>query len=294
VKASTKALCIALVAVWVLPVEWNAETQPPGVALAPATGARTAFAAASPGDASNPQPADETQVLDHFPLHIGTQWSYRNISKSAVDTAGSIFTVRWRSRVMIAEHVQTPQGLLVRRRLEIQDVKYDYPPDTRADTVAGIKASLPERGIAQYLIRGNSVFEVDGPADGQTESDWIQSLDRDWDDVCPAFVFPLTADSHWSERTREEKDRQQALAFQEGKGNAPNPVMYYWIVDGTEDLNLPIGKVPGTVRLIYRALGGPLQVWFKDGIGVVKTSFVHHGSFGEEESVLDEFLPATH
>ena len=195
---------------------------------------------------------------------------------------------------MIADHVQTPQGLLVRRRLEIQDVKYDYPPGTRPDTIADFKASLPERGIPQYLIRGNAVFEVDGPATGQSEGDWIQSLDRNWDDVCPVFVFPLSADARWSERTREEKDHQQALAFEQGKAGAPNPVMYYWSAEGTEDLNLPIGKVPGTVHLIYRALSGPMEVWFKDGIGVVKTAYVHQGSYDEEESVLDEFLPASH
>src|SRR5262245_61611343 len=197
VKASTNALCIALLTLRVLPAERSAEIQPPGVALASAT-----HDPASPANASSPQPADETQVLDHFPLQVGSQWSYRNITKSAVDSSGSIITVRWRSRVLIADHVQTPQGLLVRRRLEIQDVKYDYPPGTRPDTIADFKASLPERGIPQYLIRGNAVFEVDGPAAGQSESDWIQSLDRDWDDVCPAFVFPLTTDSHWSERTR--------------------------------------------------------------------------------------------
>ena len=293
-KTPTTALCIALLALRVLPGERHAGAEAPGAAAARATSARSDFGAASSAAASNPQPADGTQVLDHFPLQVGTQWSYRNISKSAVDSAGSIIIVRWRSRVTIAAHVRTSQGLLVRRRLEIQDVQYDYPAGTRADTVAEFKESIPEHRIPQYLIRGISVFEVDGPADGQKESEWLQSLERNWDEVCPAFVFPLAADSRWSERTREEKDHQQALAFEAGKGSAPNPGMYYWSAEGTEDLNLPIGKVAGAVHLIYRALGGPMQVWFKEGVGVVKTAFVHQGSYEEEESVLDEFLPVSH
>ena len=265
-----------------------------------AVGTLSAYASASDLAASrvalsaSATPGQATEVLDHLPLQIGTQWSYRNISKSAVDSTGGIITVRWRSRVTIAAHVQTSQGLLVRRRLEIQDVQFDYPPGSRADTVALFKASIPEHRIPQFLIRGNSVFEVDGPADDQTESDWLQSLDRNWDEVCPAFVFPLAADSRWSERTREERDQQQATAFEQGKGDAPNPVMYYWSAEGMEELNLPIGKMPGAVHLIYRALGGPLQVWFKDRVGIVKTAFVHQGSYEEEESVLDEFLPASH
>jgi len=97
---------------------------------------------------------------------------------------------------------------------------------------------------------------------------------------------------HWSEFVREEADFKQGQLFREGKGDAPNPGMYYWAVQKREDLDLPAGKIEGAYRLIYRANGGPMNIWFKEGVGIVETSFIHSGSHWEERSLLKKFIPA--
>ena len=90
----------------------------------------------------------------------------------------------------------------------------------------------------------------------------------------------------WAERKRELADIRAMEEFTAGRGPAPNPGMYYWTNEGTEDLTLPFGKVSGAVHLAYRTNPDSTNVWFKSGIGLVKESSYHHGTRIESESQL--------
>ena len=89
----------------------------------------------------------------------------------------------------------------------------------------------------------------------------------------------------------EEPDVEAGRLFAAGKGPAPNPLMYYWACEGEEDVEVPAGKMPAVFRFAYRTLGGPVNVWFAPGIGVVKETIGHSGTYIEMTSMLVRFRP---
>jgi hypothetical protein len=231
------------------------------------------------------EPAD---VFKWFPLEIGSEWTYQNKYEMAFGSKGAMAKVSWESKVRVTERTKTSKGIFVKMETVKENIHYDLPPEMSEEDLAWLKKTINDKRSPDYLIRGNYVFaeskyttEVSEPADA----------DINWNERCPDFFFPMSIGLGWAERNREQADFDQLQLFQHGKGEAPTG-MYYWDVEGKEDLIVPAGKITGVYRLAYRSLGGPTFVWFKDGIGVVKTSFVHQGTPWEESSVLKKFVPA--
>ena len=108
------------------------------------------------------------------------------------------------------------------------------------------------------------------------------------DQATPDFFFPMTIGIRWSERQREQADLEKLTLFRQGKGGAPNPGNYYWVVESRQDVTTPYGEIEDAFRLIYRTVGGPLIRWFKPGIGIVRESSSHSGTYIETDSVLKE------
>ena len=87
----------------------------------------------------------------------------------------------------------------------------------------------------------------------------------------------------------EEADFKQMLLFQQGKSGAPNPGMYYWLVEKKEDVVTEFGKTVDAFFVIYRTVGGPSKRWFKEKVGLVRESSHHAGTYIESDSILREF-----
>jgi hypothetical protein len=234
----------------------------------------------------------KVDVLKFFPLNVGAQWVYENERKEAVGKDNVMLRAIWESVLTVVKQVKTSDGLLVKRSSSVRNVRYDLPATADQSSIAMFKMSVETPRVPDYFVRGNYVFEVYDTAAIENRNSSKASRNRDWDNQCPQFFFPMRIGLRWSEFARESVDFKQAQLFWQGKGDAPNPGMYYWVVTDRKDLELPAGKIQGVSELIYRTNGGPLVVWFKEGIGIVKSSFIHSGSPWEERSVLKQFVPA--
>jgi hypothetical protein len=80
------------------------------------------------------------------------------------------------------------------------------------------------------------------------------------------------------DRSQEYKDYQQGELWKQGKGPAPNPVMYYWSVGEMTELCLSFGCLQEVIPLRYRLRGGFVSVWFKKGIGIVQEKYTQHNT----------------
>ena len=237
---------------------------------------------------------EETQpakVFDHFPLEVGNRWIYRETYTTEIGAPPRKIKSTWGKEVNIVEHFSIPEGTLVRRREQFSDFQHDFSGEWTAEQKAEYLRRLPTGNESYSLIRGNYIFDLGergwDPERGELTGRFRTSLDTT---VVPDFFFPMTLGLMWAEKDRERRDLAQATRFRQGTGGAPNPGMYYWRVEGREDVAVPYGTVAGAFRLVYRSLSGPVERWFKDGVGVVRERKRHSGSYLESESVLVEFL----
>ena len=244
---------------------------------------------------------EETQsakVLDHFPLRVGNRWIYSEMSATRMAAPLRQIKSTWWKEVSIVEHISIPEGTLVRRRERFSDFQQEFSPRQQeffpgwtAEQKAEYLRSLPAEKESYYLIRGNYIFDLGergwDPERGELTGRYRTELDTT---IVPDFFFPLTPGLMWAEKNRERRDLEQVRRFRQGTAGAPNPGMYYWRVEGREDVEVPYGKVTGADRLVYRALSGSVHRRFKDGLGVVRERKYRSGSYLEFESVLVEFL----
>jgi hypothetical protein len=227
----------------------------------------------------------------HFPVELGNRWTYENVYRSAVGSAEGVVEVTWRSDVVIQAHHVVPEGMVVLCSKRIYNVMYDYPDDTTEQELPWFKKNVPDMSAAHYIIAGNYVYEI---SDDAWDADKV-SLTRDYSQafgegtITPKFFFPLGAVRMWSERVRERADRDQSELFKQGQVSAPNPGMYYWVVEDQQNVEVPFGLVSAAFRLVYRTVGGSATVWFKPGLGVIKETYRHFGTYLESESVLLSF-----
>ena len=138
------------------------------------------------------------------------------------------------------------------------------------------------------------MFEV-SPYDLDVERlEWLHEGFRRPGDVrepLPCFFYPLDKVVVWAERSRELKAMEEERLFMAGLGPAPNPANYFWHVEDREEVVVPYGRVKDAVRLHYGTLGGPREVWFESGIGVVRDTIQRNLDFLSEEVVLLDFTP---
>jgi hypothetical protein len=239
--------------------------------------------------------------LEYFPLAVGTKWTYASTDRWGVGSGKSIITIEWITEHTITGEYDIPEGKVFVGEFIIRDVRYDDPPDA-SETELNWFRHIPNLGpaglrIKNYLVAGNYVFSL--PDQGYQW--WDAAAKRltarcreEHSSATPELFFPLDGAHCWSDRLSEERDYQAALLWKAGKGPAPNPSTYYWIVNEREDVEVPYGKVRDAMKLRYTANCGTATVWFKEGLGFVKAGFIHGGSYIESETTLVDFAPASH
>jgi hypothetical protein len=253
------------------------------------------------------EPAD---VLDYFPLQVGNMWVYEYTQKNAIETeaelpetedckdkpydpfehCGPTLTKQWTEEVVVTGHYDVPEGKVIVREVQEKDVRFEYPAEIDASEIGDLDRGEKTR-IEPYLIRGNYVYEIPEWGWDPELGELTPKLRERLEGLVPDFFFPMSKVQLWAERKREEDDFRRSELFKQGKGPAPNPGMYYWAVQESGPVQVPYGKIEGSYFLMYRTVGGPSMVWFKDGLGVVKTEYVHSGSYWNTFSELRAFYP---
>ena len=288
-KASWARLLPCALSVLTAPTELRGGTEPVGP-QPPVAGTR----AVDPGPRVHfsrelKHPVD---VLDYFPLQVGSRWTYRHTSKDLMGPDRVMITVQWVEDIQIVAHKELPEGKLVLRKTTVRDVTCEPPDTARKEDVEWCRQRPSRLTRTHYLIQGNYLFEV-------SEEDLeLERLERFHDgfrgarglhEPLPCFFFPMDQVSAWAERSRELEAMEQARLFQAGLGPAPNPGNYFWHVMDREEVAVPYGRVADAVHLHYGTLGGPCQVWFKRGIGVVRETVQRNLDFLSLEAVLLDF-----
>jgi hypothetical protein len=267
----------------------------------------------SGGDVASPRPAIAAQdvdqvprayfsrefkgavnVHDYFPLKVGTRWSYRHTSKDLAGPQMAMISVRWIEDIRIVARRKLPEGELILRKTTVRDIKTEHADNAQAEDVEWFRQQPLRLTRTHYLIQGNYVFEV---------SEYDLDLDRlEWlhdnftrtvgpREPLPRFFFPMEKVSVWAERSLELKTMEEARLFQAGLGPAPNPANYFWHVLGREEVVVPYGRIKDAVHLHYGTLGGPGEVWFKRGVGIVRETAQRREDFLNREVVLLHFAP---
>jgi hypothetical protein len=232
--------------------------------------------------------------LDYYPLDIGTTWIYDQTYKTVTGVPARLITITWESEETVLAHYEYPEGILIVRRIRNRHVVHDYPEDIAQHLLQGFCEGhpIPDEEMAYYFVRGNYLYTA-------TEQDWDrehQTLSQRYrqqiqhDPGTPAFFFPLEEIRVWGDRSREYEDYHQGELWKQGKGPAPNPVMYYWYVEEMTDVCVPLGCLQEVIPLIYRQVSGPERIWFKNGIGIVREQYTHQGTYLETEKVLKQFM----
>ncbi len=229
--------------------------------------------------------------VDELPVGIGTHWTYRNVYRSGIWATGKVITVTWESARLVRAHHVTPEGTVVILEMRVSDVKYDYPATISEEEIEWFKENIPSRSTFHYLLCGNYVFSVPEWAWDASTKSLTARYQQELRDGCVTteFFFPMGSVKMWCDRNREMADFEAGVLWEQGKGPAPCPGNYYWVFEGREHVEVPFGLVPDTYRLIRPALTGGSQVWFKPGLGVVKETYRHQGTFIERESELVSF-----
>ena len=234
------------------------------------------------------QVKESVNVFDYFPLEVGNRWVYEDTY--ATDYGNPPRRVRRTStrEVTIVGRDSIPEGTVVHWREGNTDVEHDFGPGWSEEEKAAFTKPSSPATHRFYLVRGSYVLPFythswDAAAKALTERCRSQL-----DQATPDFFFPMTIGIRWSERQREQPDLEKLTLFRQGKGGAPNPGNYYWVVESRQDVTTPYGEIEDAFRLVYRTLGGPHRRWFKPGIGIVRESSSHSGTYIETDSVLKE------
>jgi len=233
--------------------------------------------------------ASDESILKTMALQVGNRWVYDYTYKSTIGSTGKIITVRYEKHVSVVAHRRMPQGLVVLTAEAVHGTKYDYPVEVGEKAVSWFKTNLPGVVTAHYLIDNGYVYRIDkGRWDDEKRK--LTAECREWlRDACPEFFFPMSERLHWSDRKREERDYLDGLLFEVGKAGAPIAFIFYWKVGGTKSVDLPIGEVRAATRITWHDNTGHTVRWVKEGMGVVKETYGHHGTYIESEMTLKEF-----
>ena len=231
---------------------------------------------------------ESVNVFDYFPLEVGNRWVYQDTY--ATDYGNPPRRVRRTStrEVRIVAHDSASEGTVVHWRERNSDVKHEFGPgwteEQKATFVEGL-GSLEDR---LYLIRGSYILHVHGHSWDDAARDLTERYRSYLEKATPDFFFPLTIGIRWSHPQREQADLEKLTLFRQGRGGAPNPGHYYWVVESRQDVTTPYGEIEDAFLLTYRTIGGPLRRWFKPGIGIVRESSSHSETYIETDSVLKE------
>jgi len=201
-----------------------------------------------------PSVGSAAQVLDWFPLQVGSRWIYSNFSKSG-DPAKP--TVRaWTTIDTVIEHRQIAEGTVVVMGVE-----------QRGMSDGGW---LAQRNQSNYLIRGECVYALHEGWDAlklDLTDDYRRQLSSGA--AAPDFCFPIETGQRWG-----------------------NPQDWGWIAEGYVSSDRPgAAALAGSYRIKCTWNQGPLYVWFKRGTGIMAESYSHNGTYEEYGRVLKSFVP---
>ncbi len=225
-------------------------------------------------EVGSPEPAEA-----HLPTAPGTTWTYRWTHDYVAPGTTDTITARWTQEVTITDTVRTQHGLILLRGERVSD--------RTATTRDGRPFPLQESDrfvspAASLLLRGPNVYEVTGSHD-ELDS-WIVRLEEH----TPILFFPMQTGLRWSNAARERTDLTALERWRSGIGGAPNPGMYYWVVESVRDAD------PGPVHeLWYRTVGGPYVHDYVNGVGIVRYWTRHQGSYWETSAELVGFEPGS-
>ncbi|GMW00177.1 MAG: hypothetical protein AMXMBFR84_13150 [Candidatus Hydrogenedentota bacterium] len=238
---------------------------------------------------------EHVESMTHFPHPLGQSQIYRNVYKSAVGPGNHVATISWIRAITVIKHIQIPEGTMVIRRVTNSNIQYDVPEDATETSLQWFRENLANDRTDHLLFAGDYVYEVDdrvwNHSANQLMPDFARSLAQGG--VTPCLHFPLKLRDKWSERTREEADSELTARFEAGQGPAPNPGLWYWIVQAVEPIETPFGQIENTYQLRYQTLGGYEARWFKQGVGFVRFENKHGGSYFESSSELIAVKPNT-
>ncbi len=231
---------------------------------------------------------ESANVFEYFPLELGNRWVYQDTY--ATDYGNPPRRVRRTStrEVTIVRHDLVSEGTVIHWRERNTDVKHEFGPGWTEEQKATFikRPNLATERL--YLVSGSYVLPLYPHSWDDAAKDLTERYRSQLDKATPDFFFPMTVGIRWSHRQREQTDLEKLTLFRQGKGGAPNPGLYYWVVESRQDVTTPYGEIEDAFRLVYRTLGGPLIRWFKPGIGIVRESSSHSGTYIETDSVLKE------
>jgi hypothetical protein len=226
--------------------------------------------------------ADSVRAEDYVPTQVGTTWTYAWTYKQLSDDLADTVTTRWMETVSIVETREIAEGLLLVRASTASDLSASGSDGSRQPTPDSPPLRLPE-DISHLFLRGSYVYELHVQPD-EAEA-W---LGEHFEKLTPFLFFPMRPDLRWSDPERERADYEQVLRWRRGEGGAPNPGMYYWVVDRANQEDL-LGQSSEVFRITYRTIGGPLINWFAKNIGIFRHFNRHSGTYWETEGRLVDF-----
>jgi len=213
-------------------------------------------------------------VLAHFPLQVGSRWTYETTYYTG--DPDKPHADRWSWEVRVTRHAKVTEGLVVAREARV----LEGTPRIRGEAAA-----------PWYLVTNGYVYELDATAwDEEAQlvhPDFTRRMRAG--ELTPAFFFPMRVGLWWAEKEREQADLRDLKERKE----APNG-FYHWQVTAQGGAgHCGCMKVPANAfDLLYFTAGGPSEVFFQDGVGVVGMWNRHSGTYWEERTVLKRFIPA--
>lgn len=206
---------------------------------------------APPPQTPTPTPA-RPPILDAWPLRQGAAWVY----SVTLDYAQGTGVTHWTGAITetITSAMQQDSGWVFDFQIEGHPLRTDEQGNQQG----------------QYVALGNRLYKWFGH---QETSRLIAQQGQGFEDN-QVLVVPLASGQVWG--------APQHLVRGDG--------LYFWHVQGQEDLATPAGKFAGCYELALRTNPDHINVWFCPGIGIVRQEYHHHGSVMDELDVLQKYV----
>ena len=202
----------------------------------------------------------QDELRSWVPANPGDTWIYQSEFRDGA-TGGIAHPKITRSRVeeTVVRSTTVPEGTIVVRRLR---------------TLNG-KASAGESRERAWLIHGDCLYDLErgdwnaGHPD-RLSADFSKALPWDGGEAVRVFCFPLSAAKTWNKESGHE-----------------------WSVADVKDHD-PSSPDKGKTFHVSSYIGSGLteNVWFEKGVGIVKETAVHEGTYEETRDQLLLFEPA--
>lgn len=201
-------------------------------------------------------------IEDPYPLRIGQYWVYRG---DVITTDGTGMQVEWKMEVVDkTERGHVTGYLMLGHPSDLAFYDVNHPPERSEFTIVRVNDGRIYQGSKDLLTR-------------------LKDLNDDLINLVTGaqllYDFPLTSGKHFCESEQIT-----------GQGNS-----YCWIVTKEEIVNIVdvIGvssqKQYVSYSLLYSTLPDHIEKTFVPGIGLAKYAYVHHGSPGNVDVVLQEY-----